>query len=66
MNLCNFKFTEQRLKEIFVSQDEPHQGNIVDETMKAEIDLEHVEKVMPFNLITHCLILLLNPASFNF
>jgi hypothetical protein len=30
MNLCNFKFTEQRLKEIFVSQDEPHQGNIVD------------------------------------
>jgi hypothetical protein len=48
MNVCNFIFTEQRLKEIFVSQDGPHQDNIVDETMKAEIDLEHVEKAMMF------------------
>ena len=46
MNLCHSKFTEQRLKEICVSQDGPHQGNIVDETMKTEIDLEHVEKAM--------------------
>jgi hypothetical protein len=44
MNLCNFIFTEQRLKEIFVSQDGPHQGNIVDETMKAEIDLEMLKR----------------------